>query len=595
MNKTNLPYYKVAARVLQAAFKAAPFWMLADCLVMVLSSVSFVFVTMILQRFFDTVSAAAGKSTSLGSLAVSAALAVGVIIFRELASAVCNFLAGPVALKIKGSFTGRIHRKIEKIPALAFEQAETLDCIEKAKQGAGHGIELYHSVSTLLTFYGPYFIVMGVYLYRLRPLLTWSIFLIFVPMVVSQFVKERVFTKLADAAAPLARKLKYYEDELCGKDFFKETRLLGSYAFLRGKYDETLKLYCAKRWKAVKTVQLIEIGLRGLTILGYSGVLILLVLSLLDGYISVGAFAAVFASTRTMIHFMDDALSNYLGEMLENYGSLKNFVAFLDLPEEEGLEENPDFSQGIAVSGVSFRYPDSRKNALEDISFHMNAGEVIALVGENGAGKTTLARLILGVYPPTSGTVSAGGVPLSAYAKNRRFARASGVMQQFGRYKMSLRDNVTLSDREGCRDAARLDAALEQADFSMAEKGEKLQQGPDTMLSRDFGGAELSGGEWQRLALARGLYKSSGLIVLDEPTSAIDPMEEALLYQRFKALAAGKTALLITHRLGSAKIADRIVVLDRGRLIEIGSHKALLAQNGKYTAMFEAQAKWYAK
>lgn len=595
MNKTNLPYYKVATKILVSTFKAAPFWMLADCLVMVISSVSYVFVTMVLQRFFDTVSAVAGKNASLGQLAISAALAVGMIIFRELASAVCNFLAGPVALKIKGSFTGRIHRKIEKIPALAFEQAETLDCIEKAKQGAEHGIELYHSVSTLLTFYGPYFIVMGTYLYRLRPLLTWSIFFVFVPMVVSQFVKERVFTKLADAAAPLARKLKYYENELCGKDFFKETRLLGSYAFLRGKYDETLKLYCEKRWKAIKIVQLIELGLRGLTILGYSGVLILLVLSLLDGYISVGAFAAVFASIRTMIHFMDDAVSNYLGEMLENYGSLKSFAAFLDLPEEGGLEETPDFSTGITLSGVSFRYPDSRENALEDISFHMNAGEVIALVGENGAGKTTLARLILGVYPPTAGVVSAAGVPLSAYAKSWRLSEVSGVMQQFGRYKMSLRDNVTLSDRETCRDTVRLSAALEQADFSMADKSKKLTQGLDTVLSRDFGGSELSGGEWQRLALARGLYKSSGLIVLDEPTSAIDPMEEALLYQRFKALASGKTALLITHRLGSAKIADRILVLDRGRLTEIGSHEALMAQKGKYASMFEAQAKWYAK
>lgn len=593
MSEKKTSYVQIAFRILRMAFKAAPLWLAVDCIGMILSSSSFVLEIYALQYMFDTITTATQKGTSMGHLVAVIVMMVGVLIFNQLMNAICNFLAGPAALGIKGSFREQIHMKVERLPALHFENPETLDYIQKAKEGAGKGIELYHSVSTLLTFYGPYFIIMGIYFYHLRPLLTWCILFIFVPLLVSQVVKEKVFSRLIDESAPLERKVQYYEKELYKREYAKETRMLGIYSLVKSKYAKTLGLFSVKRWQAVKKVQLTELALHFLTLLGYMGVLLLLVDSLIGGHITIGGFAAVFASVGIMISFMDDAICNYLGEMLENYGALRNFVSFLDLPEEEGEDQEITLQKDIEVSGVSFCYPNSEFHSLENVSFHINKGETVAIVGENGAGKTTLVKIIAGILPPTEGTVFVDGVPLSSFSKKHRFKIMSGVIQKFGKYKITLKDNVSISDRGNPVELERIEGALEDADFRRAEKADKLAEGLDTMLSREFGGIDLSGGEWQRIALARGLYRESEIIVLDEPTSAIDPIEESLLYQKFRELTKGKTAIIVTHRLGSVKIADRIVVLDKGKLVGIGTHDQLLRTNEKYAEMFRAQARWY--
>lgn len=369
--------------------------------------------------------------------------------------------------------------------------------------------------------------------------------------------------------------------------------MLGIYSFIRNKYEVILALFCSKRWKAVKKVQITEIGLRALTLLGYFGVLLLVASSLLRGYITVGAFAAIFASVNMMIRFMDDALSNYLGEMLENYGSLRNFVYFLDLPVEEGMAGKVDYSNGIDISDVSFQYPGNKKNSIENISLHIEKDEIIAIVGENGAGKTTLVRIIAGILPPTEGTVLVNGVSISDYSKESRYKHVTGVVQKFGKYKMTLKDNVHLSAPKKMIDEEKVKSVLYDMDFNLEDNAEKLKKGIDTMLSREFGGIDLSGGEWQRIALARANYKESKLIILDEPTSAIDPMEESFVYHKFKDIAKNKTAIIVTHRLGVTQIADRIIVLDNGKIVEVGTHEQLIKLSGKYSEMFKAQAKWY--
>ena len=591
MNQEKMSYLKVASRILAASFKAAPLWIIADSIGMILSSSCYVLIVYALQNMFDTIHHAIRNGTNYTSLLMTIFITVAVLVFNELMNAICNFLAGPTALRIRGAFREKIHEKVSRLPALDFENAEILDCIQKAKGGADNGIELYHSVSTLLTFYGPYFIIMGFYFYRLRPVLVWSIFLMFVPLLISQIFKEKIYTKLVDESAPIERKVNYYENEMYKKEYIKENRLLGIYSFIQSKYKKELALFCSKRWNSVKRVQMIEIGLRALTLMGYFGVIVLFVSSLIDGYITIGAFAAVFSSVNLMIAFMDDAVSNYLGYMLGNYGSLRSLVYFLDLPEEDGINEDIDYSGGIDISNVSFKYPNSDNFALENISLHINSGETIAVVGENGAGKTTLVKIISGILFPTSGDVLINDVSISLYSKKSRFKYVSGVVQKFGKYKMLLIDNVHLSEPDNFIDEEKVKRSLFSADFNIEK--EKITGGLNTMLSRDFGGIDLSGGEWQRIALARGIYKDSKFIILDEPTSAIDPIEESLIYKKFRDIARDKTAIIVTHRLGAAQIADRIVVLDGGKIAETGTHEQLLNKGGKYSVMFKSQAKWY--
>lgn len=207
-------------------------------------------------------------------------------------------------------------------------------------------------------------------------------------------------------------------------------------------------------------------------------------------------------------------------------------------------------------------------------------------MGENGAGKSTLAKLLLGIYHPTSGNVTIGGLETRTVNPNTYQKHMSAVFQNFGRYQMTLSENVKISDFAGTGKPEKL---LE--DTGLAP--EMVQNPDNVMLSREFGGVELSGGLWQQVAIARGRYREHEIIVLDEPTAALDPLTESTVYHKFLEMVKGKTAFIISHRLGSARLADRILVMQGGRLVEEGSHEELLGKNGLYREMWEAQAQMW--
>jgi len=202
-------------------------------------------------------------------------------------------------------------------------------------------------------------------------------------------------------------------------------------------------------------------------------------------------------------------------------------------------------------------------------------------VGPNGAGKSTLAALLLGLHAPDRGRVRVGGAPPAP-------GLASAVFQDFVRYRLTVRDNVGFGDLRRLRDDAALGGALERA-------GSDLGGTLDVWLAPEFGGRDLSGGEWLRVAIARGTLPPAGLVVLDEPTAALDPLAEVDLVRRLLALGRGRTAVVVSHRLGVARLADRVLVLDGGRLVEEGSHAELLARGGLYARLWQAQASWYAQ
>jgi ATP-binding cassette subfamily B protein len=289
-----------------------------------------------------------------------------------------------------------------------------------------------------------------------------------------------------------------------------------------------------------------------------------------------------------MIIFMNDAIGNYLGSLFDHIGVLKNYLEFYELPEETNQPGEIHWKEKVEVNHVSFTYPGTEQKVLDDVSFEIKKGETIALVGENGAGKSTLVRILAGVLIPDEGEVLVDGNDLFSVCQKERFRHVSAVFQQFIRYQMSLRENVEISDE--LSDEDKMKECVEKSEFTIDERFEK---GYDTMLSREFDGIDLSGGQWQRVALARGLYRDSRFIVLDEPTSAIDPIEEGVLYRKFQKMIQGKMGVIVTHRLGSAKIADRILVLKEGKIVEEGNHEELMNMCGYYQKMYHEQAKWY--
>lgn len=581
-------YMAVEWNIFRLVLSAAPGWIAADSAAMLASSVCYALGTVVRQWLFDTITDVVSGRTAYQTLIGVTVCVVFFQVGNELLNAVCNFTWSPAMKTVTGKLRQKIHRKTARLTGNSFEEAEVLECIEKAVQGADQCYGVYNSVATILLFYFPYFLVLGIYLWRLKPVLVLAVLFIFLPLIINLFIRRRAFETIIDETITLKRERDYYESELFSRDTCKENRLYGSYPFFRKKFLSVNHMFCGLKWKVQRRTGMMELGLRSLTLTGYLGVIFLLLCSMLDGSISVGAFAAVFSSISTMITFMNDAISNYLAALFDHVGLLKKYLEFFDLPEETGIAEEIGWQEKVEVRHISFRYPGTEKNVLEDVSFAIQKGETIAIVGENGAGKSTLVRILSGILKPDQGEILVDGKNLFSADADSRFQKVSGVFQQFIRYRMSLRDNVEISGQDS--DEERMKESLAASEFSLDEKWE---EGYDTMLSGEFDGIDLSGGQWQRVALARGLYRDSRFILLDEPTSAIDPVEEGILYRKFQKMIRDKMGVLVTHRLGSARIASRIIVLQKGKIAEEGTHEELMQKQGYYYKLYQEQAKWY--
>lgn len=282
---------------------------------------------------------------------------------------------------------------------------------------------------------------------------------------------------------------------------------------------------------------------------------------------------------------------------------LRGLFAFLDgaapaieLPPPADALPAPEAPRhGIEWRGVRFRYPEGDRDALEGVSALLPAGKVTALVGANGAGKSTLVKLLTRMYDPREGEILLDGVPLPEYDLDSLRRRIAVVYQDFARFALTFRENVSVGawDLVGEDEAAsRAEAAARWADADAIAA--RLPRGYDTELTRHFeGGVDLSGGEWQKVALARAHARDAAVLVLDEPTSALDADAEHRLFECFRELVAGNTALVISHRLSTVRMADHILVLEKGRIVESGSHTELIARAGRYATLFEMQASRY--
>lgn len=310
---------------------------------------------------------------------------------------------------------------------------------------------------------------------------------------------------------------------------------------------------------------------------GYILVIIILVKLLIEKRITIGAFAAVFASIDNTYGILYELVDRQIANIIECWGSVKNYIEFLNYPEKNNcFNTNKSTNGDIVLKNVFFQYPNTTRFALKNINLEIRQGETVAIVGTNGSGKSTLSKVLCGIYLPTSGNV--------VFENN-----ISAVFQDFQKYKLSLKENICIADTNKNVDNQCLYELLKKVEFNENAIGNNL----NINLSNEFGGIDLSGGQWQKIAIARGIFRESDLIILDEPTSAIDPIEESKMYKKFSEITKNRTAVLITHRLASAKNADRIFVLDNGILVEMGTHDELVGKKGLYSKLFMLQAHWY--
>lgn len=579
---------KVILFALKVNMSAMPALFIGINIIAVFHGISHGFTTFMTQQFYDSVeNVIVSKGSIRYAYLMISALGASYIV-KELLNGIHNYMHGVVFTKADGEMAKIIHRKMARIDPVCLEDTKLHDDINKAQEGAGTVTMVLNMGITIFTFYLPYFIFMGVYLYYLKPQFVLSIAMVFVPVLIGQLMRTSIISKFEDKAAPVRREYEFYERAIVDKEYYKETRILGAFSFFLTRFLKSLKKLSRAEWEANKKTNLIELGMRAFTVAGYGGILYMLVKALLSGEISVGAFAAVFSSIGMLFGIMEEMIARHIGNMASNLGKAYNFIRFMELPERSGVDGVPDFNKGIVAENVSFTYPNAEHKSVDNVSVRIQAGETVAIVGENGAGKTTLVRLIMGLYKPSEGTIRLNGLDTSKINGKSLFKSVSGVFQKYQRYQMTLNENVKISDLANTSEVSN---AAEQAGVEV--NSGSFPDGYSTMLSREFDGVDLSGGQWQRIAIARGLYRVHNTIVLDEPTAAIDPIEESRIYKKFIEISAGKTAIIVTHRLGSTKIADRVIVMDKGRIAAMGSHDELMMKCDLYRKMFNLQAEWY--
>lgn len=402
--------------------------------------------------------------------------------------------------------------------------------------------------------------------------------------------------------APLYRMTVYLSGLLGEREAVKEIRLFQTHNYLIERMDRANRQHYANV-VAVKVSQ--EKSLFLLTLImavgtaaiwGYAG------WQALIGAIGVGSVAFVLQAVERGRDQLF-AFSGTAGSFAENMVYLQALFGFLDLspravagtlvrsPESVGV--SADFSGEIQFEHVSFRYPGHDHNVLEDLSFSIRPGEAVALVGENGAGKTTLVKLLTRLYDPVEGRITVAGRDLRLVDPERYYQQIGAIFQDFRHYELTARENIGFGHLPDLDNMARIRRAAEMG--GAADLIEGLPRQYETMLGRLFDeeSTDLSGGQWQKIALARAFMRNVPLLILDEPTAALDAYAENAVYSRFAELTQGRTTLFVTHRLSSVRMAHRILVLKEGRLVEAGSHNELMARGGEYAAMFKLQAERY--
>lgn len=587
--KKKYGYFNILGSMLKISVKNMPGTFFPAVLMMALAEVAAGAGVLVKQNLFDCARKVIDGG-SVGRVYGAAILLGGYFIAAMLFVAAASLTEGQGRLRLQQEAGNLLHRKASKIDPICYEDNRFLDDIKRADRGVESAVHvMWGTISMAVMFLG-YYGFMGAYLAQIETGLLVMLFLSFVPYIFGGAVRYRMHKRAARESAPYQRRGEYYGRCITDREYARETRLLGAYGYFFRKFRENMAMARDIDWKATKKSELVEIFLRFISMAGYIGMILLLFYYLMNGRVGIAAFAAILSSLDSMADKLDTMFRSRLPRLTDNIGSAENYMVFMNLPQRQAARELPQ-GKSVSFHNVSFAYPGCEEPALRQIDLEIRDGETVAIVGENGAGKSTFARLLLGIYCPTEGRVEIDDVDTRETDPGNSAGKLSAVFQNFQKYKMTLGENVFLSDSGHPVDEKRILQVLHRAGID--ERSGEFGQGLDTMLSREFGGTDLSGGQWQRLAIARGLYRRHNLIVLDEPTASIDPLKETEIYQKFAESARNKTAVIITHRLGSARIADRIVVLDRGRIAEQGTHEELIGREGIYSRMYREQAKWY--
>ncbi|HEX3582714.1 MAG TPA: ABC transporter ATP-binding protein [Thermoanaerobaculia bacterium] len=600
---------------LRLAWQTHPGYASATAILRILRACVPVAALWVAKLIIDTIIAARAGHGTYSRLWTLLAIEIAIAIVGEAmskASVVIEALFGDLC---SNELSERLIRHAATLDLSHFEDAAFYDQLERAQRQTTGRIGLLGQILSLgqdaVTFIS---LAGAVLLYS-----PWLLALLVVAVVPS-FLGETYFTSLEYSLlyrwTPQRRHLDYLRYLGASDQTAKEVQMFGLAEWLVDRYRKLARLFFEENRRLSFRKGVAATGLSLLGLAGYYGAYALILVRAFTGAITVGALtflAAAFSRSRDVTQ----RLMLTAGTIYEQSLYIKDLFDFFEMkPAIASVAGAPHvppvIRQGIVFEDVGFRYRGGEKWAVRHVNLRLAPGERVALVGENGAGKTTLTKLLARLYDPTEGRILLDGVDLRDYDLASLRSAIAVIFQDFVRYDLRLDENIGVGEIELVRDDLERTAAfsppgraearptshpaiVEAAEKSMAASLlDRLPNGYQQVLGRRFeGGVELSGGEWQKIALGRAYIRKAGVVILDEPTATLDARAEYEVFSRFSELVSGQTALLISHRFSTVRMADRVIVLKEGRVVEEGTHDALLAQNGLYAELFTLQAEGY--
>lgn len=539
-------------------------------------------------------------SASLGSVVFTiAAFALVLMLLSGLRSYVdTNALFGRIAVRSQGIYLS-ISRKYAKTSYPNLLNTDFLALGEKASAACAGNSEASEAIWTTLTDLMTSCIGFIVYLALLTNLNLWLAALVAATTAVSYFASKRInewgYLHRSEELE-LTKRIEYANKTATSREFAKDIRMFGLRGWLEDLWGSTMRLYsafCAKRERKYIWANIIDIVLTFLRNgIAYAFLIGITVKNGLPASQFLLYFAALSGFAQWVVEILDKL--SVMHKQSLDISTIREFLDWdepFDLNGGERIAFEPNKQYEIRLDNVSFRYPKADKDTLSHINLTVHPGEKLAIVGLNGAGKTTLVKLVCGFLDPTEGRILLNGEDIRKFNRNDYYALFSAVFQEFSVLDVTVKENVAQCV-DGI-DETRVWQCIDKA--GLTEKIQSLPKGIETHLGRRVfkDGVEFSGGQTQRLMLARALYKNAPILVLDEPTAALDPIAENDIYQKYNDMTHGRTSFFISHRLASTRFCDRIIFVDGGKIAEEGTHDELLKNGGGYAYLFEVQSKYY--
>ena len=586
-------------RAVKFVWKAAPGWSLISLVLLIVQGVLPLLVLYVMKLIIDAVSFALTvpiQTAAFHQVRLLITLAAGVAMLTILCRSTAAFAQEAQSLAVTDHIYDVLHAKSVAIDLGYYENPTFFDTLRRAQQeGPYRPTRIVNGLSQLAQNSISLVAMVGL-LFFFHWLVGLILFTSALPgLVVRLKFSNRMYHWQRNRTSD-ERKTAYYNWILTGDTHAKEVRLFGLGDLFIQRFNQLRRKLRREKIVIARNRSIADIAAETAATLTVFGSLGWIAYRTVHGRITVGEMVMFFQAFRYGL----DNLRNLLGSLAGLYEDnlfMSDFFEFLDLKPKIQEARNPvpvprPMKQGITFKDVEFKYPSGNRIILDGISFSIAPGEIVALVGENGSGKTTLVKLICRLYDPRKGMITMDGIDLRAFNTTALRREISVILQDYAHYHFSARENIRLGDISRHPENEQIITAAHQAGADGLIAG--LSKGYDTILGKWFEeGEELSIGEWQKIALARMFFRDAQLVILDEPTSSMDAKSEYEVFNKFHQLLKDHSAILISHRFSTVRMANRILVLENGRIIENGTHEALLKHGGRYAHLFERQAMPY--